>query len=111
MLFRAERVLDASPEEVWAVLTDFAAYPDWNPFTPEVAMGRFEVGAKVSMLVRLAGRSQRQKAKLTEFVPGQRFAWEVRQPLGVVKALISPGKRMERKSSPGSPSVLARWVR
>jgi uncharacterized protein YndB with AHSA1/START domain len=24
--------IEASPDRVWKTLTDFAAYPDWNPF-------------------------------------------------------------------------------
>jgi uncharacterized protein YndB with AHSA1/START domain len=24
--------IDATQERVWQILTDFAAYPDWNPF-------------------------------------------------------------------------------
>jgi hypothetical protein len=30
--FHATIGIEATPERVWQVLTDLAAYPDWNPF-------------------------------------------------------------------------------
>lgn len=33
---RTEIVIQASPEKVWAILVDFAAYKDWNPFIKSI---------------------------------------------------------------------------
>jgi len=43
MEIKTSILISSSPEKVWAVLTDFASYKDWNPFvkslTGEVAKG------------------------------------------------------------------------
>ena len=44
----------ASAERVWAILTNFAAYPQWNPFITAVE-GRAEEGARLRVCVRPPG--------------------------------------------------------
>jgi hypothetical protein len=51
---RTEIEIAASPEVVWAVLTDFAAFPQWNPFIKE-ANGEQKVGGKLRIRVAPAG--------------------------------------------------------
>jgi hypothetical protein len=34
---RTEIVIDASPAQVWSVLTDFASHSQWNPFVRSIA--------------------------------------------------------------------------
>ena len=46
----------APPWRVWRVLTDFAAYPAWNPFLTRVD-GRPEQGARLRVRVEAPGRS------------------------------------------------------
>jgi len=38
--------IDARPDAVWRVLTDFDRYPDWNPFMP-YAEGAAEEGKTI----------------------------------------------------------------
>lgn len=51
---RAEVLIDAPRERVFDILTDLAAYGDWNPFTPRVDSS-LEIGAPVHLHTRLLG--------------------------------------------------------
>jgi uncharacterized protein YndB with AHSA1/START domain len=44
----SEIVIDASPERVWDVLTDFATYPQWNPFIRRIS-GELGVGGRLEV--------------------------------------------------------------
>ncbi len=43
-----EIIINASPEQVWEVLSDFEAYPEWNPFITEVE-GKTKKGEKLKI--------------------------------------------------------------
>ena len=47
---RSDIEISAPAERVWQILTDFAAYPDWNPFIPRLA-GAAEVGARLEVRI------------------------------------------------------------
>ena len=67
--------IDATPQAVWAVLTDFAAYRDWNPFMDR-AEGTPEVGAKLVIhMVGNGGRGMTFKPTVLAATPGQELRW------------------------------------
>jgi len=41
-------VINASPERVWGILTDFASYPQWNPFIRRIS-GELKVGERLEV--------------------------------------------------------------
>jgi hypothetical protein len=70
-----EVLIEASPADVWAVLTDFAHYSDWNPFLVNVA-GVLEQGERLSVtLAPPGGRSVRLKPEVTEVATASVFEW------------------------------------
>ena len=51
----SEREIEAPPEVVWRVLTDFAAYPEWNPFIVRIG-GDLTVGQILDLTIQPPGR-------------------------------------------------------
>ena|SRR5690242_3306202 len=45
----------APVSRVWGVLTDFGAYPDWNPFITDIT-GQLQVGARLRVRIQPPGR-------------------------------------------------------
>ncbi len=65
----------ASPQAVWEVLTDFAAYPDWNPFMRRIE-GTPQVGAR--LVVHMSppgGRGMIFKPTVLAANPGRELRW------------------------------------
>ncbi|WP_152041917.1 SRPBCC domain-containing protein [Salinigranum salinum] len=69
-----EREIDAPPERVWEVLTDFAAYGAWNPQITAVEGVAVE-GADVDLTVQHRGRERSITATITAVEPARRLEW------------------------------------
>lgn len=72
---RAVTSLEAPCELAWAVLTDTAAYPDWNPFLRRFD-GELRVGSRLSVDLEIPGRKVRtMRPHVTEVHDGVAFEW------------------------------------
>ena len=69
----------APPWRVWRVLTDFDAYPAWNPFVTRVH-GRPEPGARLRVRVEPPGRGSGLtiKARVVALETGRALRWRGR---------------------------------
>ena len=67
--------IDAPPDRVWAALTDFAAYPEWNPFIPRLE-GSATSGSRLRVTIRPPGsRAMTLRPRVTISEPDRHFAW------------------------------------
>lgn len=67
--------IQATPERVWEVLTDFAAYPEWNPFMIQ-ASGTAVQGERLTVRMQPAGgRAMTFRPTVLEAAPQQRLRW------------------------------------
>ncbi|MCG7991002.1 MAG: SRPBCC domain-containing protein [Candidatus Thiodiazotropha lotti] len=71
--FHAEIVIPASPQAVWAVLSDHTGYADWNPLLVPIA-GSLSVGSKVTYrMTQPNGKQSEFEATIIEIEPGRRI--------------------------------------
>ena len=72
---RAEITIAASADRVWQILTDLAAYREWNPFMFE-ASGRAAKGERLTIRMKpVDGRALTFKPTVLDAQPGRRLRW------------------------------------
>lgn len=68
-------LIHATPQKVWSVLTNFEAYPQWNPFIKSIS-GKLELGSKIR--VRLEppeAKGMDFKPKIISYQLHKEFSW------------------------------------
>jgi len=67
--------ISATAEQAWAVLTDFAAYPGWNPFVQEVS-GELVPGGRLTVRLRPpGGKGMTFRPRLLVVTPARELRW------------------------------------
>src|SRR6185437_17113402 len=69
-----EILIQAPPERVWSMLTDFAAYPDWNPFIESIE-GRAEWGERLTVHIRAGGSAHVFRPVVLQATAPTRLRW------------------------------------
>lgn len=68
--------IDAPLSTVWSVLTDYKAYPDWNPTIRHLSM-KNKVGKSFNLKIRTgSGKTVLARPKLLEFKDKATFRWQ-----------------------------------
>lgn len=75
MEIKTEILINATPEKVWSILTDFAKYPEWNPFIKSVE-GKVMVGEKLTVtIMQSAEKGTTFSPKGLKVVPAKELIW------------------------------------
>ena len=71
----SEIEVNAPPERVWQVLSNFAAYPNWNPFIRGVA-GRAKTDSQVALQLQPpGGKTVVAKVRVTRVEANRELCW------------------------------------
>jgi len=81
--YHVERRIEASPERVWALLTDAGSYREWNKAVVSIE-GTLAAGNTIS-LVSIANPKRTFKLHVTEMAAPNRMVWSDGMPLGLFK--------------------------
>lgn len=71
---KTEIIINASREKIWEVLTDFEAYPQWNPFVVRIE-GKPIKGTRLKNTLQNGDKQFQFKPIVTAAEPGRSFAW------------------------------------
>jgi hypothetical protein len=112
----------AGKNDVWRVLTTFAAYSDWNPFLRAVSTA-LRPGAPVALSVALGSRTLDLDATMLRVVPERELRWA--GPISPLKGVVFRGEHyfMIEEIAPGrarfvhgerfaglAVPLLSRWI-
>lgn len=92
-------VIKAPPAAVWDVLTDFAAYGEWNPVVT-IAEGPLEEGRRLALRIAPSGRvAYVARPRVSRVVAERELRWQRRMPLLITEQVF------ELEAVPGGTRV------
>lgn len=72
---RSEVEINAPPEHVFRVLTDFSRYHEWNPFIPSIS-GKLALGEQLALELSLPeGKTYELKPRVIGLSEGRELRW------------------------------------
>ncbi|AJW61682.1 Polyketide cyclase / dehydrase and lipid transport [Elizabethkingia miricola] len=75
---KTEIVIQAAPEKIWKILTDFESYPQWNPFIVSVT-GDVEKGNKIAVSIKPSdGKGMIFKPIILTKIDSKELSWQGR---------------------------------
>ncbi|WP_278550686.1 SRPBCC domain-containing protein [Elizabethkingia bruuniana] len=75
---KTEIVIQAAPEKIWKILTDFESYPQWNPFIVSVT-GDVEKGNKIVVSIKPSdGKGMIFKPTILTKIDSKELSWQGR---------------------------------
>ena len=83
MQFSTSTVIHAPPARIWALLTDAAGYPRWNPTVTRIE-GRIALGERIAVHATISPKRP-FPATVAVLEPEQRMVWSNAMPLGLFK--------------------------
>ncbi len=80
--YAVQRMINASPERIWELLTDARSYSDWNPAVVSLD-GTIAAGEKIKLVSIMSPRTFTLTVR--ELTPPRRMVWADGMPLGLFK--------------------------
>jgi len=72
---KTEILINATPEKVWSILTNFDDYPNWNPFIKSIK-GNVKVGNKIKARIEPPeSKGMTFKPKILTFETNKELSW------------------------------------